>query len=84
LKVILSTWDERANRWRSKPATDPGSYGIVCAKHDHKGCMHATDKRKMRDYIFTSTVALRNTIIQSIVFTKETAIIRLVPKESEG
>jgi len=76
MKIIYSRWDIAQKRWRSKPAADLGAYGILCAKTDHSECTHQSENGLGA---FSHVTALRNMAVESIVFTKETCIVRLVP-----
>ena len=80
MKVIYSRWSTVRKRWENAPAIEVGAMGLVCAKEDHKDCMHGNDERGMKNFVFTSTVVLRNTMIQSILFTDKTVIVKLVPR----
>jgi hypothetical protein len=81
MKIIYSRWDEAAKRWRNKPALIGGGMDLLCAQEDHSHCMHGGGVTpNMKDYVYTSTVALRSHAVQSILFTKETVIVKLVPK----
>lgn len=81
MKIIYSRWDEDAKRWRNKPAIVGRGMDLLCALEDHSQCMHGGGlSARMKDYVYTSTVALRDMVVQSILFTKETVIVKLVPK----
>lgn len=54
---------------------------LICAKESHSECTHAVDERGAGQYIFTSTVALDRLQIQSVLFTRETVIVKLVPRK---
>jgi hypothetical protein len=80
MKLIFSRYDPKRDRWVNAPAVQLGGLDLVCAKANHVDCMHGDGKRGMKDFAYTSTVSLRNTVIQSLLFTKETCIIKLMPK----
>lgn len=81
MKIIYSRWDQDAKRWRNQPAKKLGPMSLICAKESHAECSHAVDERGAGRYIFTSTVALDKLQIQSVLFTKETVIVKLVPRK---
>lgn len=81
MKIIYSRWDEGARRWRNQPAKELGQMALICAKESHTECLHAVDERGAGQYVFTDTVALDKLQIQSVLFTKETVIVKLVPRK---